>query len=116
MIRDTLTVAHQGRREVERMSICEFVDSADVGPFLERVIRKLKALIIPAHLKAEMMMREAEIGACEDLIRRWRKARGLTPTSNAPASYDPETDQPFRTYSHDDTRVVFRVYDGGKKT
>lgn len=126
-INAVLRVAREARRQCETASPDEFV-KLNVGPFLEVAIGKLKALNIPVTMKYEGIQREAEIGACEDCIRRWLKARGQTnvvqpvtrpdlifPTGRLVFEGLKRPDPEPRMYTRDG-QTVFRVYDGGKKS
>jgi hypothetical protein len=75
-IRELISYATHIRRDFERLTPEKFAAHEAVATTLNATIQALKGLEIPQRYRAEIIVREAEIGACEDTIRRWLKARG----------------------------------------
>jgi hypothetical protein len=75
-IRELISYATHMRRDFERLTPERFIAHEAVGTTLNATIQALKGLDIPQSYRAEIILRDAEIGACEDTIRRWLKARG----------------------------------------
>lgn len=132
--------AEDTRREVARMRTDAFRATEGIGAILTAHIGELKALDIPKSLQQAPMLeqlRDAEIGACEDLLRIWLKTRGQSaPLQRLTAAFvHPETGELIELgegylppdgivhtgFDTADERaylrngVVLRVIDGGKK-
>jgi hypothetical protein len=118
-IREVIEGARWLRRDLEKVT-----PTAQNLERLSAKIVEMKALEIPARFLAERMQRDAEIGACEDFIRRWLKERGQTGVieivdvrpevfkgSERSIVWEPEPTE--RLYGRGG--VVLRVIDGGKK-
>lgn len=124
-VRETIRFATWLRRDLEGGTEREFIANEDIGRKLSAAIADMKALDIPKRFAAEHMLREAEIGACEDTIRRWLKARGQSyliarvdpPKIAKPDEYEVWVkEEPTSKAYTKDGKTIFRVIDGGKKS
>lgn len=113
-VRDVIRIALEARRQIERVTPAEFVQ-LNVGPFLFVAIQKLKALDIHPANTYYRTFRDAEIGACEDCIRRWHSAKTRkVPETAQEAVAEVEASPTFRIYTRDG-HTIFKCYTGGKK-